>query len=395
MKLKRVLVNLLLLLGTFLCCILVLEVGLRLLFPQPMTRARVDPDLGWFHAAKAQFTYTRQEFSTSVGYNSFGLRDSEHPLQKPPGVFRIAILGDSYVEGLQVPLDSVFSKVLERTLRDRGYDCETLNFGVSGYGPDQELVLLKKYALQFDPDLVILSFSKNDVGNVLISQICSLNPEGGLEITPVEAPLGSRMRAWLWGNSHLFVLLNVRLPRLATLGMHKKVIRKAYDLGVNQGWRDILNSHQDLDNRLVPLYAKEEDPRLAPAKRLTEAILLEIYEQCRQREVGFLLLINSGRFQLRPREWQRRLSRVGLDPEPYDPDAVDNWLLEFAAGESFAALNCAPHFRQLKAETGIKLHWDIDGHWNNNGHREAAKLTADFLEAQGFLPATGSSKASG
>ena len=383
---KKILINLLLLLGTFLFCLLVLEVGLRLFFPQPMTKANIDPELGWVDTPNAEFTYTRQEFTTTVSYNSFGFRDYEHSLQKPPGVFRIAILGDSYMEGLQVPLDSVFSKVLERTLQDKGYNCETLNFGVSGYGPDQELVLLKKYALQFDPDLVILSFSKNDVGNILITEICSLNPDGELEITPVEAPLGSRMRAWLWGNSHLFVFLNVRLPRLAALGMHKKVIRKEYDLGINQGLREILNSHQDLDGRLVPLYAKEEDPRLAPAKRLTEAILLEIYKQCREREVGFLLLINSGRFQLRPREWQQRLSRVGLEPEPYDADAVDNWLLEFAAGEGFAALNCAPHFRQLKAERGIKLHWDIDGHWNNNGHREAARLTAQALEGFGLLP---------
>jgi len=144
MKSKKLLVNLLLLLGTFLFSLLLLEVGLRLFFPQPMTRARVDRDLGWVHVPKAQFTYTRQEFSTNVSYNSFGFRDYEHSLQKPPGVFCIAVLGDSYMEGLQVPLDSVFSKVLERTLGDRGYDCETLNFGVSGYGPDQELVLLKK-----------------------------------------------------------------------------------------------------------------------------------------------------------------------------------------------------------------------------------------------------------
>jgi hypothetical protein len=386
MKLKRVLVNLLLLLGTFLFCLLVLEVGLRLFFPQPVTKANIDPDLGWFPAPNAEFTYTRQEYSTTVRYNSFGLRDYEHSLQKPPGVFRIAILGDSYMEGLQVPLDSVFSKVLERTLRDRGYDCETLNFGVSGYGPDQELVLLKKFAFKFDPDLVLLSFSKNDVGNVLISEICSLNPKGELEITPIETPLGSRIRAWLWGNSHLFVFLNVRLPRLTTLGMHKRVVRKEYDLGMNQGLRDILNSHQDLDNRLVPLYAKEEDPRLAPAKRLTEAIIREIYKECQKRGIKFMLLINSGRFQLRPSEWQNRLSRVGLPPEPYDPDAVDNWLLGFAAKEGFAALNCAPHFRQLKAETGMKFHWDIDGHWNNNGHREAARLTAEAMERFGLLP---------
>src|SRR5574337_1459165 len=40
------------------------------------------------------------EFKTTVRINSKGLRDVEHPYEKPPGVFRILVLGDSYMEGL-------------------------------------------------------------------------------------------------------------------------------------------------------------------------------------------------------------------------------------------------------------------------------------------------------
>lgn len=386
MKLKRVLVNLVLLLGTLLLSILVLEVGLRLFFPQPMTKDKADPDLGWFHTASTQFTYVRQEFSTTVAYNSFGLRDRECSLQKPSGIFRIAVLGDSYIEGRQVPLDSVFSEVLERTLRDRGYDCEVLNFGVNGYGTDQELILLRKHVLQFDPNLILLSLSKNDVGNNYANGISSLGPQGELRFSSFETPFSSKIRAWLWGNSHLFVFLNVRFPQLASLGTRKWTERKVYSIGESSGWRDLLKSQQDLDNRLLPLYAKEEDPRVAPLKKLTEALIREMHGQCRERGIEFMMLINTARFQLRPRDWNSRLSRLGLDPEPYDPDAVDNWLLKFAAEEGFAAVNCAPHFRQLQAETGMKFHWDIDGHWNNNGHREAARLTAEALERFGLLP---------
>jgi len=35
----------------------------------------------------------------------------------------------------------------------------------------------------------------------------------------------------------------------------------------------------------------------------------------------------------------------------------------------------------------MKFHWDIDGHWNSNGHREADRLTAYALECVGLLAA--------
>src|SRR5438552_2622971 len=42
--------------------------------------------------------------------NAEGWRDVAHELAKPPGVYRIAVLGDSYVEALQVELEQTFWK---------------------------------------------------------------------------------------------------------------------------------------------------------------------------------------------------------------------------------------------------------------------------------------------
>src|SRR5215471_15562007 len=67
-----------------------------------------------------------------VRINSDGLRDVEHSISKPPGVFRIAILGDSYAEALQVPLEATFWTIMERQLNQRecfgGRRVEVLNF---------------------------------------------------------------------------------------------------------------------------------------------------------------------------------------------------------------------------------------------------------------------------
>src|SRR5712675_3722785 len=61
--------------------------------------------------------WQRAEGEAFVMVNRDGLRDREHSRTKPPNSFRVAILGDSLTEALQVPLESAFSSVLERQLK--------------------------------------------------------------------------------------------------------------------------------------------------------------------------------------------------------------------------------------------------------------------------------------
>ncbi|MBU1849701.1 MAG: hypothetical protein KKH40_03155, partial [Nanoarchaeota archaeon] len=43
-------------------------------------------------------------------------------------------------------------------LNENKLDYEVINLGVSGYGTDQELILLQKEGLKYNPDVVILGF---------------------------------------------------------------------------------------------------------------------------------------------------------------------------------------------------------------------------------------------
>jgi len=62
------------------------------------------------------------------------LRDHEHPLEVPPVTVRIAVLGDSYMQGTNVPREATSPTFLEdavaRCLAGTGRVAETLNFGV-------------------------------------------------------------------------------------------------------------------------------------------------------------------------------------------------------------------------------------------------------------------------
>src|SRR3954447_8958531 len=57
------------------------------------------------------------EFSTHVRVNSAGLRGPEIPYEKPPGTYRVLVLGDSFTFGAQVEEDQTFVARLGDRLR--------------------------------------------------------------------------------------------------------------------------------------------------------------------------------------------------------------------------------------------------------------------------------------
>ncbi|NQV35510.1 MAG: tetratricopeptide repeat protein [Phycisphaeraceae bacterium] len=95
--------------------------------------------------------------------NSHGQRDRERTVQKPDGVTRIILLGDSVVEGYGLREADTLSSQLEHLYANESI--EVLNFGVSAYCTRAEVELLKVKALQFDPDVVVLVFVENDFDN--------------------------------------------------------------------------------------------------------------------------------------------------------------------------------------------------------------------------------------
>jgi|GEM_PF-287926 len=105
--------------------------------------------------------------------NSHGMRDGDVARQKAGGVFRIAVVGDSLTYGWRVAIEDCYVKKLEALLNEKsararetaaeGKGFEVLNFGVSGYNTEQELIVLREKVLGFEPDLVIVGFVPNDI----------------------------------------------------------------------------------------------------------------------------------------------------------------------------------------------------------------------------------------
>ncbi len=92
--------------------------------------------------------------------NRWGMRDRDYPLKADSGVYRIAMLGASYVMGDGVADDETFEAVLETELaRARGPDdpaVEILNFGTPNFFPPRHLELLRRKVFDFEPDAVFM-----------------------------------------------------------------------------------------------------------------------------------------------------------------------------------------------------------------------------------------------
>jgi hypothetical protein len=96
--------------------------------------------------------------------NSLGFRDRDYAIPKPPGVLRIAGVGDSIAFGLDVPLERTFQKRIESRIGALlpGRAVEVVNLGVPGYNTVQEYENLVRKGLRYQPEFAILSYFPDD-----------------------------------------------------------------------------------------------------------------------------------------------------------------------------------------------------------------------------------------
>ena len=155
--------KILLIVASVMITLCVIEIGLRM-FGMAYCSGnwdRNDSLLGTVFIPGSKGIYKSVNGEVLIKINSLGLRDEEFPLEKPKSEKRILVLGDSFVEALQVPLDQTFLKLLEDMfLPDH---VRVINGGHSGYGQAEQLLFWRYKGSQLDPDLVILFFYANDI----------------------------------------------------------------------------------------------------------------------------------------------------------------------------------------------------------------------------------------
>lgn len=172
---RNFLYNLILLVVVVIFTLLSAEVILRTthLFGARTSFTKPDDKYGWRFVPLATYWYN----NASGKINRYGWRDVAWELNKALGVYRVAIVGDSFVEAFQVPLADTFHKIAEKQLNSNGYQVELMSFGQSGFTTTEEFLIIRDEVLTFKPDLVVLFFyPANDLADINKDIIRSLHP---------------------------------------------------------------------------------------------------------------------------------------------------------------------------------------------------------------------------
>lgn len=93
--------------------------------------------------------------------NHLGLWDREYAIPKPADVYRVVVLTGSIANDGAIPFDRRFHEVLERSLQGAAPDgrrVEVINVSCEGYNTVQQVRLLERVGLQYQPDFVVLAY---------------------------------------------------------------------------------------------------------------------------------------------------------------------------------------------------------------------------------------------
>jgi hypothetical protein len=111
---------------------------------------RYDADLGWAPIPNSSSTITTAR-TIHVQHNSLGFRDIEFERDGRPAML---FIGDSFVWGVDAEADERFTDLL----RSHNSNFRIVNAGISGYGTDQEYLLLQRIWPTIQPNVVVLIF---------------------------------------------------------------------------------------------------------------------------------------------------------------------------------------------------------------------------------------------
>ncbi len=193
MKLRKFVVNISLVLASLVFCALAIELGLRFVFPVYESAASSDYERDnlrvWAPRPNtvSQLSHPDTGLRHLVIQNDLGLRQSRN-LNDLSATINLAFFGDSFTANKLLPAQYSFTEPLDYLLNrgDRAFN--VLNFGVAGYGTDQEYFHYLEASRQIRLQWVFYVLCANDLRNIYETNLFSVNSLGQLVRNPVPRP---------------------------------------------------------------------------------------------------------------------------------------------------------------------------------------------------------------
>jgi hypothetical protein len=295
----------------------------------------------------------------SNGWNSkYNTYDLENTTKK----YRIAIIGDSFVEAVEVDYDKSVAERLESKFESDHY--QVYRFGISGAPLSQYLHVLRKEVMLYSPDFVVIIVVHNDfepsyqvVPGVYTNSFLKIKIEdnkvtGEIKPKPYKAPWYSWIRksaSW----RYLAYRQNIRfqLLRKLILGQGKDE-KKKYQANI-----DILRlGENQLKNKLG-----------------TDYVFQKIKNICKEHAAELLILMDGDRASI----------EKGIDSaELYQTRALSlNSIAKFVAQKNdIHFIDLHPVFERDYSIQKKSFNFKNDNHWNSYAQELVANVIFDYMK---------------
>jgi len=296
-----------------------------------------------------------------INSNGWNSRHSSYFAKKTKGKAKICIIGDSYVEALQVDYDKSFAEVLERELDPNRVD--VYRFGLSGSPLSQYLYILEKEVINYQPEVVIINLVHNDflesvqsTGGTYDASLAKYysSGDGGLDIQE-PAPY-KRLPSWWIKNTatfrYLWVRKEMRLAKLRRL------------------WINLFETKRD-----TPQYAGNILVSQSSDERINEVVDYSFKRLAELRtKYGFqlVIVIDGDRAEIMSaiNQGHQTSSKVSN---------INNSVVTIAKSNNIEIIDLTPIFVNDYQKTKIRLNFESDGHWSEHAHKIVGKTLADKL----------------
>lgn len=329
---KKIAKNSLLLLISFMAAVIIAELLVRALVPI----RNVGPSFSIYDSVygmtlKRSLTATRTtpEFTMELSTNSLGFRGPE-PQQFPNN--SLLFLGDSFTMGYGVSDGEEFPDLIRQALIEK-WEADAplvINAGIGNRGNGHWIKFLRSEATEYEPQLVVIQLFANDFQDNINERLFALSPQSELIELPV--PAKSRQRA-------LQELIEA-VPGLAS----------SYLVGLA---RQVVSSARQRQSRPTSETTPAPDPS-SNRDQLTYRLIEEVIRLCEMEDWPMIALV------------------VGIEGERFDQ--VERRLTD--GGISFV--------RFPNKSERPDLYYEVDGHWNAQGHALAAELLLKVLAQREF-----------
>jgi hypothetical protein len=314
----------------------------------------------------------------ALGSNEFGFNDRDRPHAKPADTYRILILGDSF--NWSGGRDCSYSAMLEKKFAGstiNGKKVEVINAGYIMTGPPEEFLVLKRYGVLYEPDLVVLGFfAGNDFND-------SDPNRKRIVVNAIYFDIDRRQEVQLFG----FPIL--RTSRVLAIITQYRKIKKYVQFVPNQQncWFDLGPSFTEeafleMTRSKLSLMSNSNSTKLQfqPNTDYVAQTIHSMKEYLNDRKIGFKVALLPDELQIDRSLFKSALEFAHVQDSDVDLERPQHLIREILEREGVAYVDLLQDFRAAFSEHPEKpLYILRNTHWNRAGNELATEILYKWL----------------